>query len=393
MRKEPNKPRILFIATNIPTPKRQSNKVVMTIAHKLSAQFDVSVMHPAEWAPFPINLMKKYKNIAGSESWEDDGIVVRPFKYIRLVGSDNAFRLLPYYGKKTLSYCQRHGTPHLVHAHYALPDGYLAYLLFKAYKVPYIISFRKSDIKLLQTKENCSTHKMMQMVLSHAHKIIVHNRAQQILLQEYGFDSILMPHGIEADFLKPKSDGGAKDEIVIASIGELIPQKHIDWVINAVKNYKGEKKLTLLIAGEGPQKEELDRLTNGSPNIKLLGKIKHDAVNELLCDSDIFALPSYNETFGLVYIEATAHQNAVIASKGTGIWGHFKENEEMLYCDSFESFKQMLFYLIDNDEARNLMAQKAFDKTSEHFTWDKVIEKYCALYKATSILPNNSSAT
>ena len=84
MQKEPNKPNVLFVASNIPTPKRQSNKVVMSIAHKLSPQFSMSVLHPAEFAPFPFNMMKKYKNIMGSQSWEDDGIVVRPFKYIRL---------------------------------------------------------------------------------------------------------------------------------------------------------------------------------------------------------------------------------------------------------------------------------------------------------------------
>ena len=191
-----------------------------------------------------------------------------------------------------------------------------------------------------------------------------------------------MPHGIEADFLKPKDQVGVKDEIVVATVGELIPQKHIDWVINAVKDYAGKKEISLLIAGAGPQKEELEQLATGYPNIKLLGKIKHESVNELLCDSDIFALPSCNETFGLVYIEATAHQNAVIATKGTGIWGHFADGEEMLFCDTYESFKRMLFELIDNDEVRNQIAKKAYDKTATQFTWETVIEKYQSLYES-----------
>ena len=217
-------------------------------------------------------------------------------------------------------------------------------------------------------------------VLSQAEKILVHNRAQQDLLRKYGFDSALMPHGIETNFIKPKQQNEPKDSIVITSIGELIPQKHIDWVINAVKNYKGRKTISLLIAGEGSLKEELDNLIVGYSNIKLLGKIKHDTINELLCESDIFALPSYNETFGLVYLEAAAHQNAVIATKGTGIWGHFKENEELLYCDSYDSFKKMLYELIDNDALRNTIAKNAFDKTSTFFTWDKVIERYVKTY-------------
>lgn len=382
MQKDPNKPKVLFIASNIPTPKRQSNKVVMTIAHKLSTQFDVSVLHPTEFAPFPFNRMKKYRNLADSKPWNDGEIDIIPFKYIRLFGKKLAFLLLPLYKRKAKKYCTHKGIPQLVHAHYALPDGYFAYLLKQTFGIPYVISFRGSDVKLMASGNHGNTMKRMRKVLSQADKIIVHNRAQQTLLEQQGFSSLLMPHGIENHFLKPKQANKPTDELVVASIGELIPQKHIDWVIKAAKEYQGSKRITLRIAGEGPQKEELMIMATDCHNIQFLGKISHDKIYDLLSDSDIFALPSTNETFGLVYLEATAHQNAVIATKGTGIWGHFIDNEEMLFCDSFESFKQMLYNLIDNNEARNLMALKALNKTSECFIWEKIIWKYQELYNS-----------
>jgi len=352
----------------------------MTIAHKLSARFDISVMHPAEWNPFPINLLPKYKNIAGRQCWEDDGITIRPFKYIRLIGTNNAFKLLPRYNKKNRGYCQRFGIPQLVHANYALPDGYFAYQILKNHNVPYIISFRKTDIKFLQTKKNSSTQKMIQTVLENASQIVVHNAAQQEYVSNEGFNSIIVPHGIEEEFIVKKTTENLSGTLSIASIGELIPQKHIDWVINAVKNYKGDKNITLTIAGDGPMRKELDLLAQGNNSISLLGKVSHEKVGELLCQSDIFALPSYNETFGLVYMEATAHQNAVIATRGTGIWGVFKDNDEMLYCDSYESFQAQLYELIENDSFRNNIAKKSFEKTSTCFTWDKVIKRYVEIY-------------
>ena len=382
MQKELNKPSVLFIASNIPTPKRQSNKVVMTIAHKLSPQYDISVLHPAEWVPFPFNLMKKYRNIAGRQPWEDAGIVIKPFKYIRLFGKKNAFRLLPHYTIKLQRLFQQHSIPDVVHAHYALPDGYLAFLINKIYHVPYIISFWKSDIGFLNLAQGSNTRKLMDEVLTHAKHIIVHNSAQQEVLSNAGFKSILMAHGIEEDFFKPKESVNNTDDIAIASVGELIPQKHIDWVIKAVMEYKGSKNPTLKIAGEGSMRTELEALTNGASNIQLLGKIAHDKVGELLCQSDIFALPSINETFGLVYLEAAAHQNAVIATKGTGIWGHFTNDEEMFYCDSYTSFKEMLYKLIDDDEYRSQMAWMAYQKTRENFTWRAVIDQYILLYKS-----------
>lgn len=372
---------MLFIASNIPTPKRQSNKVVMTIAHKLSTQFDVSVLHPTEFAPFPFNRMKKYRNLADSKPWNDGEIDIVPFKYIRLFGKKLAFLLLPLYKRKAKKYCTHKGIPQLVHAHYALPDGYFAYLLKQTFGIPYVISFRGSDVKLMASGNHGNTMKRMRIVLSQADKIIVHNRAQQMLLEQQGFSSLLMPHGIENHFLKPKQANKPTDELVVTSIGELIPQKHIDWVIHAVKEYQGSKQIILRIAGEGPQKEELMNLASDCRNIQLLGKISHDKINDLLCDSDIFALPSTNETFGLVYLEAAAHQNAVIATKGTGVWGHFIDGEEVFYCDSRASFQKMLHELIDKDDLRNEMATKAYERTKESFTWESVIDRYVSTYR------------
>lgn len=353
----------------------------MTIAHKLSAQFEISVIHPAEWAPFPINLMEKYKNIAGSKSWEDEGIIVRPFKYIRWFGKKNAFRMLPCYEKRIKRYISQCGMPDLVHAHYALPDGYFAFLIHKIYHIPYVISFRKTDIAFLHLDKGCNTSRLMKEVLTNAKHIIVHNAAQQESLSRLGYESALMAHGIEESFLHPKTTANNSNGLTIATIGELVAPKHIDWVINAVKDYQGNKTVTLKIAGEGPMRKIWEPQTASYDNITFLGQISHDKISELLKQTDIFALPSVNETFGLVYIEATAHQNAVIATKGTGIWGHFTDGEEMLHCDSYATFQSMLYKLIDDDEFRNQMALKAFEKTQKNYTWNAVIDKYAWLYR------------
>ena len=189
-----------------------------------------------------------------------------------------------------------------------------------------------------------------------------------------------MPHGVEPEFVKPKTVAASSNNITIACVSEMIPRKHVAWVIDAVRNYNGNKNITLKIAGDGPLRNELEKMSAGAENIQFLGKIAHEKVGELLAESQIFALPSVNETFGLVYMEAAAHQNAVIATRGTGVWGVFNDKEEMLYCDSQQSFVEMLYQLIDNDELRNAMAKKAYEKTAYNFTWDKIINRYSEIY-------------
>lgn len=380
MLNELNKPKVLFIASNIPTPKRKSNKVVMDIAHRLSEKYDISVLHPAEIAPFPFNLLKKYRDLAGKKGWQDQEIKVTPFKYIRLFGKKCAFSLLPHYRKRIIDVA-RDANVQLVHAHYALPDGFFALEIHKMLGIPYVISFRDSDIKFLGLKEKHHSKKLIDEILSNANQIIVHNAAHKEILANAGFDSVVMPHGVDADFVKPKTKQVPSETLIIACVSEMIARKHIDWVVDAVKNYKGDKNITLKIAGEGPMREELEIMAGGAENIQFLGKIAHEEVGRLLEESMIFALPSVNETFGLVYMEAAAHQNAVIATKGTGIWGVFNDKEEMFYCDSKQSFAEMLYQLIDNDELRNDMAKKAYEKTAYNFTWDKIINRYSEIYK------------
>lgn len=376
-----DKPNILFVASNIPTPKRKANKVVLTLATKLSKFYEVGIMHPTEIAPFPVSLLKKYRNIYVNSSWEDNGITINPFKYIRLPNIKFSFLLLPYYRNKIEIYLKSTGCPDLVHAHYVLPDGYFAYQIKTLAKTPYFVSFRQSDEKnMSQLNSKSKVFKMFMDVLQNADHIFVHNQSHKEFLLQYGIQSQLIGHGIENDFLEVKEIGTtSKQEINIATIGELIPLKHIDWVINAVHSYKGHKKIHLYIAGQGTLRHDLESISNPD-TITFTGQINRDEVSKLLSKTDIFALPSKPETFGLVYLEAGAKSNAVIARKGAGIWGHFTDNEEVLFCDDYDSFEDQLHELIENDLLRYRLSQTLHNKIASNFMWDEIIAHYKKQY-------------
>lgn len=372
-----DKPKILFIASNIPTPKRKANKVVLTLAHRLSAFFEVSVLHPTEIAPFPISLLKKYKNISVGSSWNDDGIAITPFKYVRLPNIKFSFLPLPLYKRKIKRHLKTLEQYAITHAHYVMPDGYFAYQIKALEKTPYFVSFRQSDEKhMRQLDSKNKVFGMYMDVLQNADHIFVHNQSHKEYLLQFGIQSQLIGHGIENDFLEEKENASTqKQEISIASIGELIPLKHIDWVINAVKSYKGEKKIHLYIAGQGPLRQDLEDISNPETTT-FTGQIDRNEVSELLSKTDIFALPSKPETFGLVYIEAGAKSNAVIARKEAGIWGHFTDNEEVLFCYDYNSFESQLHELIDNDTLRYKLSHNLHDKIASQFTWEEIIAQY-----------------
>lgn len=220
---------------------------------------------------------------------------------------------------------------------------------------------------------------MAEISLRNASCIFVHNQAQKDYISSLGYESTMIAHGIEKDYLEPR-DFQPKESICITTIGDLIPLKHIDWVIQAVNDYRGDANIHLFIIGQGYLRNELEALASRE-RISFMGQLPQQQVAEMLSKSDIFALPSYPETFGVAFLEAAAKSNAVIARKNAGVWGHFIPEQEMLFCDSYNSFKNMLYKLIDNVDFRNQLALNAFIKTKENYTWDKIIDKYTSIYR------------
>ena len=135
-----------------------------------------------------------------------------------------------------------------------------------------------------------------------------------------------------------------------------------------------------MIAGDGVCRHELQRLTGSASNIQFLGKISREEVMSLLEKSHIFALPSVDETFGLVYLEAAAKNNAAICHRNEGVDGLFDDGKEMMFCEGYDEFKTMLNRLIENPEEVENLGNKGKMK-AKSYTWEHVQSLYMEIYK------------
>jgi len=105
-------------------------------------------------------------------------------------------------------------------------------------------------------------------------------------------------------------------------VGGLIPRKGLDYLIKTWKIFcmKNNKEATLILVGDGVQKESLINLVNslGLCNVKFIGFVNPEDLPAIYKASDIFVFPTLEDCWGLVVNEAMASGLPVICSKYAG---------------------------------------------------------------------------
>lgn len=375
--------RVLFIAKNVPVPGMYSSRVIIDIAHQLSGFSHVSFLYPKEKVPYGLHLQKKYRPIYGLKQWEFEGHNIQAYPYPRLPAVSYSYLLWNHLSKRGKAFYRSEGPFDLIHAHYLLPDGYLAFLFSRQYGLPYLITVRNADIRhLKRLSTNAPDFKKAKRVIQNAQQVLTPNAAYKDFVDRlFGIHAVIVPHGIDKKFLATKKEV-TKEELIITTVAQVIGRKNIDWVMRAVKAYNGTQKIILHIVGEGPLLAELKQAAGQDPRIHFRGRLEKPEVLDLLRQSDIFALPSKEETFGMVYLEAAASHNAILGLKHEGVWGIFEDEREMIFCESEEDFSHRLHQLIGDEGAREALSQGAYDKACQ-LTWDGVSDQYHRLYLET----------
>ena len=106
------------------------------------------------------------------------------------------------------------------------------------------------------------------------------------------------------------------------TVGYLIERKGIRELIAAAGRLRRDGRHGhLAIVGDGPLRAALAAQAEAegvADVVHFLGRVPHERVLALMARADLFALPSWDEAFGLVYTEAMAQGTPVLAGKGEG---------------------------------------------------------------------------
>lgn len=200
------------------------------------------------------------------------------------------------------------------------------------YNIPVIITSHGSDIMGYQFWPKF--HPMMHEVVKNCKKIIAisENSKESItnIFKNNKEKVVTIPNGYnekifykeacnKEEILKEFKIDKMYDKIVCFS-GRLAENKGVDLLLRAAKNYENEHILTLIV-GAGEELKNLKKLQEELElkNIVFLGNQNHDTLRKIYNISDVCAVPSRKEAFGLVVVESIACGTPVVATNRGGI--------------------------------------------------------------------------
>ncbi|AMC08080.1 glycosyltransferase [Turicibacter sp. H121] len=224
----------------------------------------------------------------------------------------------------------------IVHAHKLTYEGYMAYLIKKEYNIPYMVSLRFTDFKVLKIRKDYK--KTFKKVLLESEKIFCiapwMENELQITFGKGFYDIIsdkieLLPNILNTENTLFENIHNNKYLTVFKISRKNLKRKNIFRTLDAIyKLNKGGYDIKLDIIGSGDGIPKLSKYIHRkglSSTVNLIGNVPNDVMLETMKEYKAFILCSYPETFGLVYIEALLSGIPIINSKNAGIDGYFND--------------------------------------------------------------------
>lgn len=356
---------------------------------------EVKVISPVPWAPFPINKLSKkwqaYSEIPAQAII--DGIEVFYPRYISFPRS-YLFEYSGYFmylGIRTIvERIYRNFRFDLIHSHMALPDGFAGILVKNKYNSKLIITIHGMDLMITVNRSE-KNKKCLEFSFNQADKIItVSNKLRNLGINNFGLPEkvITINNGIyPPKTFDQKLKIRSNNKIKILSVSYLIERKGIEYNLRAVsKLIKKYPEIIYSVIGEGLEKTNLMKLAVelGLDNhVNFIGKVSDSELLDYMSETDIFSLPSWNEGFGVVYIEAMAHGKPVIGCEGEGIEDVVINGKTGLLVEpkNVESLVKALDFLIQHPEEGQAIGKNGKDLVIQNLTWAKNVQKTIGIYR------------
>lgn len=204
----------------------------------------------------------------------------------------------------------------------------------------------------------------------------------------------IVPNGIYPEKYHRKIDPGRVKERygihplapMILFVGRLDHQKGPDLLVEAIPHvlrHRWDARFTIL--GNGEMRGHLERRVQDlgvSHAVRFLGTVPYWVYLDALNACDIVCIPSRNEPFGIVLLEAWAAEKAVVATDVGGLRENIENFVDGIKVFPYpESIAWGINYIIDDPYGVRWIGANGRKKAEEKFSWESAAEKLLRTYQ------------
>lgn len=189
------------------------------------------------------------------------------------------------------------------------------------------------------------------------------------------------PYGVDLEKFTPRSSAKLKrSQAKILFVGQVGLRKGIPELLSAFSGLKADATLSLVGPLEAGTPKPVQR------DVRVLGSIPMCSLPACYREADVFCLPSWEEGFPLVLLQAMACGLPVVATKETGAGDIITSGVEgeIVPAGDIVALRDALDRLASNPKLASRMGAAAHKRVSRGFDWEsyggramKVYEELC----------------
>ncbi len=229
--------------------------------------------------------------------------------------------------------------------------------------------------------------------------------ARGVLVRDYALspERVHVVHlGVNEDDFHPPQEARPLDParerpegIRLLYAGPLIPRKGLRTLLGALPVLDAAGvKYTLSLAGEGPQRGELQSLAarlGVTDKVRFAGFLKGEPFRRMYRDADVFVFPSILEGFGLVMVEAMASGLPVVTTEVPPMPEVVGEAGLTVPPGDPAALGEALKRIATDTALRSRLARESLRRVESHFLWSRVAEQTLEHYRAAGVAAAGSA--
>lgn len=280
----------------------------------------------------------------------------------------------------------------VIHVHWVVPHFWFGFLARLFSQAPIVSTFYGVELRWVKSKV-LILRPFLKWSIKKSDKVIaISQHTYNEVVDLFNRDVEIIPYGVslsekvltgEKSLAKPRS---------ILFVGRLVERKGVQYLLEAFGRIVKDAQVQLVIVGQGPEKEKLQRLAKEkhlNAKITFAGFVDDESLKSYYQNCSVFVLPAITdekgdtEGLGVVLIEALSYKKPVIASKVGGITDIVINDKTGLLVTekNSEELAMALKRILSDTNLAKRLGEEGFNHVKEKFSWEKIIKRLKKTYE------------